>query len=458
MPASLEDILSDFWWNPVFLLAGLLLVMLAAGVMFGPVVALLLGLLVMLLYIIRHLRYMADMIRWLADPEMSSALPAASGEWDEIFYSLDRMVRRNKRSTARLFAVLDRFEHAAHAIPDGIVMLNELDQIDWFNPVAGRHFGFDEKIDRGQFIGYLIRQSVFHDYLAHGDYHEALVMKSPADRDVTLSVQMVAFGERQKMLISRDVTQFEMVEAMRRDFVANVSHELRTPLTVVGGFLETFIDTPDIPHADFLHYCDLMLQQTDRMRRLVEDLLTLSRLESPQNRLVETRVDMPALIQSLYQDAISLSAGRHPIDLLRDSEDDVLGNIDELSSGLGNLVSNAVRYTPAGKAIRLRWGWRGDELCFDVCDEGEGIEPQHIARLTERFYRVDRGRSRETGGTGLGLAIAKHVLTRHHARLSIESKVGEGSRFSACFPPERVVGQTGSGPGLPRQLQAKLPA
>ena len=420
------------------MLGALLAIALGVKVFWGLTVALLVVIAGLSLYLTYHLYQMAALAAWLAQTETAS-LPIASGAWDEIFYALDKLVRRYKRSNSKLFSVLDRFEHAAQAIPNGIVMLNDADQIDWFNPAASRHFGLDDKTDRGQFIGYLIRQSAFHDYLSSVDYRTPLVMKSPASREMSLSVQMVPFGDKQKMLISRDVTQFEMVEAMRRDFVANVSHELRTPLTVVGGFLETFLDMRSIPPDDFYKYCDLMQQQTERMGRLVEDLLTLSGLESPQNRLIEMPVDMVQLVESLFQDAQSLSAGRHPINLINDSNDSLLGNADELASALGNLVSNAVRYTPAGKPITLRWGWRDDALCFSVQDAGEGIETQHIPRLTERFYRVDRGRSRETGGTGLGLAIVKHVLTRHQARLVIESKVGHGSCFSACFPASRAI-------------------
>jgi len=430
--------LIDFWWRPLLVFCALIAVALSAALFWGLMVAMLVFIAGLLFYLGYHLRQMAAFAAWLQHGERAR-IPTASGAWDEIFYGLDRLMRRQKRSTSKLSAVLERFEHAAQAIPDGIVMLSDADQIDWFNPAASRHFGLDENTDRGQFIGYLIRQSAFHEYLSGDDYREPLIMKSPANREMSLSVQMVPFGDKQKMLISRDITQFEMVEAMRRDFVANVSHELRTPLTVVGGFLETFLDMGSIPPEDFHKYCDLMQQQTERMRRLVDDLLTLSRLESPQNRLVEARVDMVSLVQSLYQDAQSLSAGRHQISLVSESSDALLGNADELTSALGNLVSNAVRYTPEGGTVVLRWGWRGEALCFSVQDSGEGIEAQHIPRLTERFYRVDRGRSRETGGTGLGLAIVKHVLTRHQGRLVIESKVGQGSCFSACFPLSRVV-------------------
>jgi two-component system phosphate regulon sensor histidine kinase PhoR len=428
----------DFWWRPILALSALLFVTLVAALFWGGLLALWLLVAGLLAYIGYNLRQMAVLVAWLAHGDRSR-IPTANGAWDDIFYGLDRMLRRQKRSTAKISAVLERFEHAAQAIPDGIVMLNGNDQIDWFNPAATRHFGLDDNADRGQFIGYLIRQVAFADYLTSHNYSEPLVMKSPTHKELTLSVQMVPFGDKQKMLISRDVTQLELVEAMRRDFVANVSHELRTPLTVVGGFLETFLDMPSINQVDFHKYCDLMQQQTERMRRLIDDLLALSRLESAQNKLLDAPVDMTALMQSLYQDAQSLSAGRHQITLTLENTDNIMGNVDELSSALGNLVSNAVRYTPAHGVIDLRWGWHNRQLCFSVRDSGEGIELQHIPRLTERFYRVDRGRSRETGGTGLGLAIVKHVLTRHQARLVIESKVGHGSCFRACFPKTRVV-------------------
>ncbi len=428
----------DFWWRPALMLGAILFAALLAAAMFSVSAGIALFMLGVLGYLVYNLRQMAALIRWLERGERGG-IPQARGAWDDIFYGLERLLRRQKRSATKLSALLDRFEHAAQAIPDGIVMLNGTDQIDWFNPAASRHFSLDDAADRGQFIGYLIRQAPFHEYLAGYDYSEPLVMKSPASREVSLSVQLVPFGDKRKMLISRDITQIELVDSMRRDFVANVSHELRTPLTVVGGFLETFADMEHINPVDFRRYSDLMQQQTERMRMLVEDLLTLSRLESPQNRLQESAVDVPALAQSLFQDAQSLSGERHHIELLIDSERWVKGNPDELRSAFGNLVSNAVRYTPQGGKVSLRWTARAGEVCFSVSDTGEGIEPHHIPRLTERFYRVDRGRSRETGGTGLGLAIVKHVLTRHQARLLIDSQVSKGSCFSACFPASRVI-------------------
>jgi two-component system phosphate regulon sensor histidine kinase PhoR len=248
------------------------------------------------------------------------------------------------------------------------------------------------------------------------------------------------------MLIARDITEIARVEAMRRDFVANVSHELRTPITVIVGFLEAFQDMPDADPAQIRKHIPLMLEQSDRIRRLVDDLLTLARLESePETK--DEAVDVVSLTQRLAREAESMSQGKHQISLDIDSHARLIGNSQELYSAFANLVSNAVRYTPAGGRIGIRWGVTANgEQVFSVRDSGEGIEAQHIPRLTERFYRADRSRSRASGGTGLGLAIVKHVLQRHQARLRIESTVGKGSTFSASFPVERIIPETENTP------------
>jgi len=265
------------------------------------------------------------------------------------------------------------------------------------------------------------------------------VRVSTDESDRVMSLQLVPFGERQKLLLGRDITRWERLETTRRDFIANVSHELRTPLTVVRGFLETLEDM-EKPDAEMTRRSiRLMAQQTNRMTRLVEDLLTLSRLESAQNPLREEDVNVPELLRSLHQDAVALSAGRHRIRLRIDASYWLKGNTEELRSAFGNLLSNAVRYTPEGGEIELSWTRTDGQVAFGVRDNGIGIEPQHIDRLTERFYRVDKSRSRETGGTGLGLAIVKHVLMRHQARLDIESSPGRGSLFSVVFPDTRLL-------------------
>lgn len=434
--------MSDFWLRPLFPLALSVLLALAVGALGGAIAALIFFSALLLLYLFLHLRQLQALDRWLANPE-AEKIPEGWGVWEEVFSSLHHLLRLQSRSQHRLSAVLERFQRAANAMPDGIIMLNETDQIEWCNPVAGAQFGLDIERDRGQRISYLLRQSQFSDYLAAQNYSEPLTLKPARNPDITLSIQLVPFGAKQKLLISRDITQLEHLETVRRDFVANVSHELRTPLTVVGGFLETLQDMEQLEQAQLRHYFSLMQQQTSRMQRLVEDLLILSRLESAQNVLQEAPVNTPELLQQLYKEAQSLSGGQHQLRLEIASPCLLLASEEELRSAFGNLISNAVRYTPAGGEITLRWEINDERAIFSVRDTGEGIEPQHLPRLTERFYRVDRSRSRQTGGTGLGLSIVKHVLTRHQAQLEIESAPGRGSTFSACFPARRIIQQTG---------------
>jgi two-component system phosphate regulon sensor histidine kinase PhoR len=431
--------------HPIATLSMLFVLALGLFAIFDLAVSLSTLFLGLLAYLLFHLKYLAALDRWLENPKHSE-LPQGIGLWNDIFYNLQRLQRRQNRNQVELSEVLERFQTAAQAMPDGIVMLNAADQIIWCNLVSGAHFGLDSERDHGQFIRYLIRQAQFTDYLNAQNYSEPLFLKSPINRDTSLTIQLVPYGQNQKLLISRDVTQIERIEAMRRDFVANVSHELRTPLTVVGGFLESFADSELLNHNELRSYLRLMREQTQRMQRLIEDLLTLSRLENNQSAPHEDCVDIPALAHSLHEEAKSLSNGKHDIQLVIDADACLRGTYDELRSALGNLISNAVRYTPEGGKITLRWEKKGNEAVFSVEDTGDGIEAQHLPRLTERFYRVDRSRSRETGGTGLGLAIVKHVLTRHQARLEITSEPGKGSRFSAWFPSHRIVEQAVAAP------------
>lgn len=430
----------NFWGRSAATLGLIALVALGAGALAGATAGLLLFSAGLLLYLFFHVSNLRALDLWLQRPDVET-VPHGSGMWEEIFSALYQLMRRQSRSRHQLSSVLARFQLAANAIPDGIIMLNEADQIEWCNPVAERQLGLDNERDRGQRIHYLLRQGQFSDYLGAHNYSEPLILKPARSQDITLSLLLVPFGDKQKLLISRDITDLERVETMRRDFVANVSHELRTPLTVVAGFLETLTDLGRAEDDQLRHYFALMLEQTLRMQRLVEDLLTLSRLESTQNALQEAPVDIPALLETLFQEAQSLSAGRHRLRLEMVSHLGLFGSREELRSAFGNLVSNAIRYTPAGGGITLRWEVAEERAVFSVRDTGEGIEAQHLPRLTERFYRVDRSRSRQTGGTGLGLSIVKHVLTRHQGRLEIASEFGKGSTFSACFPLQRVLPQ-----------------
>jgi two-component system phosphate regulon sensor histidine kinase PhoR len=426
------------WPRFLLILVSLVLVSLVTWAIGGALAAMAAFAAGLLLMAVVHYWHIAALRRWLRDPAPDN-LPQGWGVWDLIFADLYRMLRQQRQSESVLTATIEEFRQAGAAMPDGMVILDAQDRIEWCNPGAAEHFGLDDQRDRGQGITNLVRQPQFVEYLQAQHYGEPLLLRQSRGADFTLSVQLVPYGDRQKLMISRDVTDLERVETMRRDFIANVSHELRTPLTVVGGFLETIMDVKGADHDLVRRSLPLMMDQASRMRRLVEDLLTLSRLESPNNPPREEPIDVPGLARSLYHDALALSAGRHRITLDLASEAWLTASDEELRSAFTNLISNAVRYTPDGGEVTIGWRLRGGEAVFSVRDSGIGIEPQHIPRLTERFYRVDRSRSRETGGTGLGLAIVKHVLNRHHARLEITSELGRGSTFDAVFPEERML-------------------
>jgi two-component system phosphate regulon sensor histidine kinase PhoR len=329
-------------------------------------------------------------------------------------------------------------EQATSALPEGVAILDDSDHIEWCNPLAEVHFGLDSVRDVGQQITYLARQPEFVQYLAVANFTAPLILRGARQDDIVLSVKVVPYGISNKLLISRDITHLERIETMRRDFVANVSHELRTPLTVINGFVETLQDMQHLDNDMSRRALELMGEQTRRMEGLVNDLLTLSRLENTQNTLAEEVVDVPVLLRSLHQEGQALSSGKHILMLELESIAKVQGNTTELRSAFGNLISNAVRYTPQGGDIVIRWNELADgKVVFSVRDSGIGVAPEHIPRLTERFYRVDRSRSRETGGTGLGLAIVKHIVNRHQGNLEIVSEEGKGSTFSIVFPVKR---------------------
>ena len=403
----------------------------------GPLAAAVFLAVALLARLLLHLRGLAALDHWLADPE-SSATPDGSGVWGDVYARLNRMVKNQLRDRERRIAALHDMEQATSALPEGVVILDEADHIEWCNPLAELHFGLDSRRDTGQQITYLARQPEFVEYLAAKQFTSPLILRGTRqDSHLILSVKLIAYGANKRLLISRDITHFERVETMRRDFVANVSHELRTPLTVVNGFVETLCDMPTLENDMARRALQLMSEQTYRMNHLVDDLLTLSTLENELNVLQEEPVDVPQLMHTLQQEGAALSGNKHTLRVELASDFGLVGNAGELHSAFGNLVSNAIRYTPPGGEIVLRWREQDGQPVFSVQDSGIGIAPQHIPRLTERFYRVDRSRSRETGGTGLGLAIVKHVASRHQAQLEIDSEEGRGSIFGIVFPEKR---------------------
>jgi len=376
---------------------------------------------------------------------MSGTQPRLPGVWGEVADRLRRLLKNRHEQSRESQARLDEFMAALQASPNGVVLLDEEGRIEWCNQTAAQHFGFDARRDIEQHIANLVREPAFSAYMAAASFSHEVVIPgnfSTAGRPVKLSVHAHRYGKEKKLLLSRDITALEQAEAMRRDFVANVSHEIRTPLTVVAGFIETLQNLP-LKKPDRDRYMVLMAQQSQRMQTLVEDLLTLSRLEGSPLPGSHEWTPTASLFSQCEQESRALSSilapKGHRLHFEPGTACDIAGIQRELCSALCNLVNNAVRYTPEAGLIRVSWTCLADGRGqFRVQDSGPGIAAEHLPRLTERFYRVDRSRSRETGGTGLGLAIVKHVVQRHGAELLIESQIGKGSCFSIIFPAARV--------------------
>ena len=423
------------FWTPV---AVRLCLVAAAGLtgwyVWGLSAGLALALVVLTVMVLMQLSYMFQLSQWLDNPD-EVRLSDGWGSWTDIFAKLYKLRRDEQRTRSELAEWLSRFRQAMSQLPDGVVIMDDVLFLEWCNPVAEEHFGLSLDTDKGMRVTNLIRSPEFIDYIILGKYDEPLTLSTIGRK---LIVHVIPFENRRQILVSHDVTRFEQLDQMRRDFIANASHELRTPLTVINGFLEIALSEPDLDAATRTQHLKLMAEQGKRMENLVEDMLHLTRLESVEYPLREEHVDMAALLGQVQAEGQALSGGRHHV-TLSCSGPDLCGSTDELRSAIGNLVSNAVRYTPAGGTIAIDWSDDADGPRCTVTDTGIGIRPEHIVRLTERFYRVDKSRSRETRGTGLGLAIVRHVLLRHHAQLQVESEAGKGSRFTMRFPRSAVV-------------------
>ena len=432
----------DIRWKAGLHLCALSVICLFLWLISGAIIALLVFSSGLLIYLSSHILWLHQLHRWFKKPTLNT-IPEGTGAWEDVFATLLQYERSNISNQTQLNSALERFNLATSAMPDGLVILSASNAIDWCTPNAETQLGLELSTDKNLPIVNLIRDSHFIAYLYSETYDEPFKLKSWRNPDVTLEIQLIPFANQQKLLISRDMTQLEKVDAMRRDFIANVSHELRTPLTVVGGFLETLIDMEGAVPAALKTYFAMMEDQTSRMRRIIEDLLTLSTIESNVEAPDNNEIDMAKLLKIVQSDALglgqALSKAKHKIHLNADPTLNLNGSQNELQSAFSNLVNNAVRYTPNDGDIFIRWGMQNEIPVFSVRDTGIGIKQQHIDRVTERFYRVDRGRSRETGGTGLGLSIVKHILIRHQAKLEISSEFGVGSTFSVVFPKARII-------------------
>ncbi|EWG98146.1 phosphate regulon sensor histidine kinase PhoR [Halomonas sp. BC04] len=389
------------------------------------------------LFIVKQLRQLRALHRWLTRNPQAEP-PAASGLWGELFDRLYRYQKGQRHTQERLRTTLKRIQESSEAMRDSVVMLDQHGDLEWWNGAADRMLGLRTPQDRGQHITNLVRDPRFVAYFNARDYRDPLTLPSPIDERMILQIQITLYGDDERLLMARDITRLHRLEQMRRDFVANVSHELRTPLTVLAGYLETYADNADQLPPRLARSLSQMQGQTTRMQSLVNDLLLLSRLELEQSGDDHTPLDMGELLESVSRDAAALARGQQQITVEVDEERTLLGSDQEIRSAVSNLAYNAVRYTPAGSHIVLRWKRYDRGACIEVEDNGDGIDPEHVPRLTERFYRVDKGRSSATGGTGLGLAIVKHVLLRHDASLAIDTRPGHGALFRCVFPEVRL--------------------
>lgn len=423
------------WASEVIRLLGALLLALVVGAIVGHtsiwVMVALAGVLVW------HAWHLYTIIRWISAGGDGSP-PEMEGIWGELVYRLYRLRKRNRRRKRRINALMREFRDATAAMPDGAVVVNRRGEIQWMNQAAARMLGLKMSSDLGQRIANIVRHPDFVSYIRSDSAERPLAMPSPGDVETSLQVQVAPYGDGMRLVLVKDVSRLARLERMRKDFVANASHELRSPLTVVSGYMETMLEDADTEKEWGLPLRE-MQRQSRRMIDIVDSLLELSRLENAGEQASVERVDVPGLLALIRKEAASLAKPGQEIRLELACGDGLYGAELELHSAFANLVYNAIKYTAEGGTITMRWSSDPGGASFSVSDTGVGIAPEHLPRLTERFYRVDKGRARTAGGTGLGLAIVKHALQRHGAELEVRSEPGRGSEFLCRFPVQRVL-------------------
>ena len=397
-------------------------ILMVGGIIGHTLIILCVGL---LLYTTWNLYNLNRLTQWLSNP--SKNLPETMGAWDEIYYQLYHLYQRQRSARRKLASILAKFQESTQALPYATIVLNEHDEIEWFNTAASHMFYLRAGKDVGQRIDNLIRQPEFATYLRNRNFESPLEFQNKQQK---LVLNITPYGNGQYLLSARDITLRSQLDEMRRDFISNASHELRTPITVISGYVETMRESEDENTRVPL---EMMQHQTGRMEQIISDLIELAKLEASGLIEAPMEINVAELLQEIYNEALALDRGEHEIEMSAEAAT-INGNRDELRMAIMNLITNAIRYTPKGRPIKLFSLKDQGGVCIGVQDEGIGITYEHIPRLTERFYRVDAGRSREKGGTGLGLAIVKHVLDRHGANLLISSRPGKGSLFRCYFP------------------------
>jgi two-component system phosphate regulon sensor histidine kinase PhoR len=430
--------MAAMWTFALARLAGILMLGLCVGLLIEPIWVWILA--AACLYLGWQLVTLYRLDRWLRLRSQMDP-PDLGGIWGDIVAQVVRLHRRKQFHKQRLVQLFRELRRSTAALPDGVIILSTQREIVWFNRQAARLLGLKRPVDLGLRIDNLIRTPEFVLYLHGDDFAMPLVIRPPVQLELYLALQMVPYGGGQSLLLVRDVTRQMRLEAMRKDFVANASHELRTPLTVISGYLDTLADDSSIDAAWAGPIRD-MRAQAQRMNAIIEDLLVLSRLESTDGEAARDAVDVPNMLERLHRDALaSVDRPRHVV-LELESNDGLYGAAHEIESAFTNLLVNGIKYTPGEGTVKMRWWTDAEGAYFAVIDSGIGIPAEHIPRLTERFYRVDAGRSRGQGGSGLGLAIVKHALQRHGGWLDVQSTEGKGSTFTCHFPAQRIWRQT----------------
>jgi two-component system phosphate regulon sensor histidine kinase PhoR len=433
------------WQNEI---KRLLIILLAVGVVGG-----LLGqlapalLLALVIYCAYNLFQLRRMYQWLAqDPSSNkSAPPESIGLWGDIFDGIYRLQKQERKASAYLESIINKAQESSAALEMAVIVIDKQNNLDWWNRASEGMLGLKYPQDRNLAVTNLIRNPRFAEYFSTENYDDPLKINAPGDNSKVLEFQIALFGEHERLMIVRDVTQFHRLESMRKDFVGNVSHELGTPITVIKGYLEAIMDNIDSLDEKWRKPMRQMHQQSNRMESIVRDLLLLSSLETRTLSKQQDKIALAALLAEIKNDTQSIFDARSHEFIIDCSDEIVLrGARSELYSAISNLAVNAAKYTPENGVVVIKTYQSDDAINIEVIDNGIGIEAEHIPRLTERFYRVDSSRSSETGGTGLGLAIVKHILARHDGELDISSEIGQGSTFNCKLPIARLISKTTS--------------
>jgi two-component system, OmpR family, phosphate regulon sensor histidine kinase PhoR len=427
--------LQDIRWSTFWFLVLEIFIYLILSSIFNQKIAIIFVLVTLLIFIVLHIFWIHKLNKWIESPSLKN-LPNGTGIWENIFAKLYRTYRQQKKSQTQLTTTLDQFNQAAEAINDGIIAVNEDNEILWSNKKAQKMFNINRKKDYNQPISYIFRNTDLSSYLLKEDYEKSINIHNPTNK-IDIEIKATFFGDNHKLITCRDLTLLNKAENLRKDFVSNFSHELKTPLTVISGFLETLEDQKTID-AESKKIISLMSKQAFRMKKLIDDLLLLSNVESDYLRNRSEKIIIKDMFRKIKTEVTLVNQEKHNIIYSINNEINIYGSISEVYSAFMNILTNAIRYSGDAGEIKVSWNKINNDAIFEVTDNGIGIPEEHLTRITERFYRVDEDRSRESGGTGLGLSIVKNVMSQHQGDVRIASEINTGSSFKLIFPSERI--------------------